>query len=125
MRKIALKTLFWVKREREEWRIIIRLTIMLQFKKHCIRKCKGESKIFKNEKNIWTQRNIYHTTSISAHAYYSGFVLTERAYHSAVCSLLDLFVRSIFSTFLKKQPSDFEQFLEILGIFEQGNLDLK
>ena len=52
---------------------------------------------------------IYRTTSISAHAYY---------YSNEFCDKK----RSIF--YLKK-PSIFEQFLEIFGIFEQRNLDLK
>ena len=55
---------------------------------------------------------------------FSGFVLTERAYYSAV-HFFDPFVRSIFLNVLFKKTYDLEHSLEFLDIFEQGNLDLE
>ena len=51
---------------------------------------------------------------------FSGFVLTERACYSAAH-----FLTYSFSTFFIYKSSNLEQFLELLDIFEQGNLDLE
>ena len=55
---------------------------------------------------------------------FSGFVLTERAHYLAA-HFLTFLVRSIVLHLFIKKTLILSKFLEILGIFEQGNLDLK
>ena len=55
---------------------------------------------------------------------FSGFVLTERAYYSAVYMHHDLLVRSPFLHFLIKKPLILSNFLNFLTFLSRGTLIL-
>ena len=58
-----------------------------------------------------------------------GFVLTERAYYprGRTIQLITSWpiIQIYFSTFFDKKPSDSQQFIDFLNIFQQGNLYLE